>query len=147
MKWYVLLAAWSGLLFLVCLLTPGHATCIDLPDGTSSCTEGPYPAPAEKAGGFHVSFSASPGITFSDQLSYRGMGYVDLDLPAYSDEKKALDSLLFSIWGKLERIQDIAFFLQTHDFDTTAEGQVTLSDGTCWQVISEHGIIRTEAIV
>lgn len=144
--WYLGLAVVVALTTFIILYTAQAApVCQTLPDGLQSCTEGPD---APISGGLSVSFEAAPGFTITDGLSFSGVGSVETGLEGIElpTEKAEMDSLLFPRWGQLTTARQAAYFLAMHGYNVTADGQVTLSDGSQWQVICTEKIIRTEAM-
>jgi hypothetical protein len=133
-------------LLLLVGLAQGHTICQSHPDGSQACQDGPDAAPI--SGGISISFSGTPGLTFSDELSYSGTGSVEQTFQGdFSAEKFILDGLLFDLWGQLDQVHDVAFFLVTHGYNSTYDGLVTLSDESRWQIVFGPGeIIRLEKV-
>jgi hypothetical protein len=153
-----------GLLFLAAGIAQGDI-CQHLPDGTVTCLEDPGLMPlitpsdteeqkatpaSAKSGHISITFSGSPGVTFSDDMSYSGQGVVEQAYQgtdvSLNSEKIELDRLLFGLWGQLDQVEDVAFFLASHSYNVSAAGQVTLTDGSRWQIVCNNNIIRSEAI-
>lgn len=142
--WYLGLAVVVALMTFIILHTAQAApVCQTLPDGLQSCTEGPDAV----SGGLSVSFEAAPGFVITDGLSFSGVGSVETGLEGIElpTEKAEMDTLLFPLWGQLTTARQAAYFLAMHDYNVTSDGQVTLLDGSRWQIICTEKIIRTEA--